>query len=374
MAWRNNKDWGKHIPEVGEDVRKTFQERIDNGTCYVSLTTFDQDTRLYGIEPLCPGDIDPIQEEFWRDMGEMYTLCGVGVALHDEKDVLLVRPVYDALSEPWNVPLVDLCFTSDDVVKKVQDTIAEKERLARLHSDIMGLSRTFTEYSSRAVNEAKNVLASLPQLAELAYVSKLTPVQNISPSAVTTLMEFWDKVEVLPVDVHSDWCPVLRVTKNDLIMKFNGETFTRIHKSTDGMSVSLGKMCVEIALAQLGGVANIKRWVMDYNVYGTPKSGYMHPHIQGRDRLHEASGLYEGSVCTGTYESAIKDMCARFDAVGMVHMWRDFLTSCSEGGWYVDFFAWLPVEISSKYCKCHRHLWEEKDVSCPLCGHTKGRA
>lgn len=373
MAWRNNKDWGKHIPEVGEDVRNTFQERIDNGTCYVSLVEYDQDNRLYGIEPMSPTS-DDVTTQFWRDMGEMYTLCGMGVALHEEKDVLLVRPVYDASAEPWNVPLVDIKFTADDVVKKVQDTIAEKERLARLQSDIMGLSRTFTEYSGRAVQEAKNVLACLPQLAELAYASKLTPVQSISPSAVEGLMQYWDKVEVLPVDVHSDWCPVLRVTKNDMVMKFNGETFHRVHKSTDGMSVSLGKMVVEIGLRKKGLVADITQWVMDYNVYGTPRNGYMHPHIQSSNILHEASGLYKGSVCTGTYESAIKDMCARFDAIGMMHMWKDFLTSCSEGGWFVDFFAWLPEEVCSRYCKCHRHLWEEKDVSCPLCGHTKGRA
>ena len=371
MAWRNNKAWGANIPDVPEDVKKQFQDKIDSGTCYVSLAVPLVDCEcLYGVEN--PETKDPVQKEFWEDMQLFSVLCGMGIAIHETKPVLLVRNVYNDNAEPWNIPLCDLAFAPESSIETVKKVIAERVRLENLRKDINNLGRMFTDYASKGKHEAENIMSNLPSIAQIAYVNPLPKTASIAPSAMDKMNEFWDKIEVLQVNESQNWCPVLRVTKDHVVMKFNIETATRIARECDGMSVDLGKMCVEIGLMPSMN-ANIKCWVMSYAVYGTPKGELMHPHIRTTAAFHPTMPeLIEGSVCTGSYEEAIREMCGKFDAIALVQLWKDFLTSCSESGWYADFFAWLPQETIKQFCRCHQYKWTKKeDEKCPKCGNLK---
>jgi hypothetical protein len=221
--------------------------------------------------------------------------------------------------------------------------------------------------------KAQSVLASLREIAKLAYTESLKPVPPIPRDGYARLAKYWDKVEVFNINKSIPESTLLRLTKNNLMMTYKSENSGRVHKTLDGSVCDMGKWIVDINMSRTRTIGNIHVWSLMYKLYGQHKVArltLLHPHIQKGFEL-EGTDMFCGNCCLGSYADALNTYCQSYDIMNLVDLLKDYLTSCSEGGWYNPFMPWMPEDVQRKYCKCGRQRWASPNVgSCPNCGQN----
>jgi len=376
MGWRNQKNWQeKNIAATPE--QSADWSRVNDGdvTRYVTLLP-DIDLnvdRLYGLERAS-------QPELWSILTQAQNCCARVVYFKEFNEaskqgayLLIVDPLTEGEPPIIKVPLQDVSEAGDTMVKKVMDIIAERARVARLREDLRQLHRDAMSMQQEGQKNAQTILSYIDTVARVAYGTTQKSAPSLKESQLDSLMKRWSRVDVFQAPVETECIDKvkLRLTIDDLIMTYAREGTRGIHKSLDGTQVHLGKFVVDIGFNKKDVIKGVlAESYLTQQVYGTMKNtniSVLHPHIKRGDVCPFDKALYYGSCCLGTYSDALKQCAERGDIYGTAEIMWDYLTSCSEQGWYTHFMWWMPREEALKYCKCGR-LRADIAAENALCG------
>lgn len=372
MGWRNNKNWKEHIPVLDAAGVEIWKNAINAGDVFVTLNPDIDITaeQLYGgTRDTHTAMFDVLKTAQDRCVKAAYVK---NIDTGSKGTLLLVVDQLGQFDVRWAIPECDVHLASLEAVKEVQDVIEERRRIAALKTDLKCLSRRCSDTQNEHRDRAMNLLSNINSVAECAYGSASKAAPQMSDVNIENLLKTWDKVEVMQgeASVHMDKL-MLRVTKNNIVMKYNREGTRGVHASLDGIKVNIGKIMIELGYKGRTIIpGSLTEYRFTWNLYGNVPNktcGFLHPHIQ-KCGSTEHMGMFMGSCCLGSYSGALDAKNKSSDVYGVLEIMYDYLTSCSESGWYIAFHPWLTEEVRNQYCSCLKMRFDEKNIKCSSCG------
>lgn len=378
-SYRNMKNWLEKVPALTPEALAPIQKSVNDDQVETWVTLKDvvdlEQNMLYGVAQ----DARP---EFWAAMktAREHAVKLLYVREHENGGTLAV--IHDALNEQhdyWDVPCDDIAPAGPEVVARVKVTIAEKERLKRLRDTLMTLPAAAHSMNASAQTTARELLRQTEAVARIAYGVEVAAPPRVRPTQVDKLLERFDRVEVYSPALEQQRDPqllLLRCVKEHLVMKYVSEKTGKVHPSLDGTSVDLGKMVIEIGMRPEEHIRGLKNYTMRFAIWGKkhPRFSLMHPHIQTStsNAYAEDKTLSYASPCLGSYGTRLDEQVKKADVIGVMDTLWDYLTSCSENGWYNSFVPWLPADLQKQYCACGKLHWSEtREPRCGSCGTSR---
>lgn len=274
-----------------------------------------------------------------------------------------------------SVPLCDLRHLSDEEERAIITAREEKRKRALLCEDISQSMRSAQITSLKAYETVNEIFRRMPHLVDFHHKNCDADSPHIISGDIERIMGICEIISHKPYDMSlSASQHVLRLKFPNVKIKFTPDkTPSKMHKDLFGKVYSMGDYIVDISVEQRVPselqFLNVRTAQLSVRI-GTRyiRRGLLHPHIDKSDCI---DGLWFGSPCWGSYQTAVQTACKAFDLMALVQLINNFLSSCSESGWYGSVNYWNTD--TDTYCACGREFIDTPDdqaVECTSCRNT----